>query len=385
MRKRESKLSSAYYDIKGVGSFGGIQALAKKTKGNQKQIKDWLESQDAYTLHKQVRYRFPPRKTIVSGPSQQWQADLIDVSRLSRHNQGNKFLLTCIDVFSKKAWVVPLKNNSGISLVAAFKSIQHPLPKTLQTDKGTEFLNYTFQQWLKDHKVHFFTTENEDIKASIVERFNKTLKTKLWCYFTHHDTLTYTDILESVVDVYNHTPHRRIGMTPNDVTSANKGRVWLQLYADPMPYKEPTLRVGDTVCISKARLAFKKGYLAQWTEEIFIIVKRKSTQPPTFVLADYGGEVLKGTFYPQELQKVNKTDNVYQVEKILKRTKNRVFMKWWAYPDKFNSWVNVKYLVWYFIWLYFWFSLVVSYCLPSWWKSRKPCHLEMIMWLWNIM
>ena len=384
MRKRESKLSSAYYDIKGVGSFGGIQALTKKTKGNQKQIKEWLESQDAYTLHKQVRYRFPRRKTIVSGPSQQWQADLIDVSRLSRHNQGNKFLLTCIDVFSKKAWVVPLKNKSGTSLVAAFKSIQHPLPKTLQTDKGTEFLNYTFQQWLKDHKVHFFTTENEDIKASIVERFNRTLKTKLWRYFTHHDTLTYTDILESVVDVYNHTPHRSIGMAPNDVTSANKGRVWFRLYADPMPYKEPTLRVGDTVRISKARRAFKKGYLAQWTEEIFTIVNRKSTQPPTFVLADYSGEVLKGTFYPQELQKVNKTDNVYRVEKILKRTKNRVFVKWWAYPDKFNSWVNVKDLVWYFIWLYFWFSLVVSYCLPSWWKSQKPCHLEMIMWLWNI-
>ena len=175
MRKRESKLSSAYYDIKGVGSFGGIQALAKKTKGNQKQIKDWLESQDAYTLYKQVCYRFPQRKTIVSGPSQQWQSDLIDVSRLNRHNQGNTFLLTCINVFSKKAWVVPFKNKSGISLVAAFKSIQHPLPNFLQTDKGTEFFNYTFQQWLKDHKVHFFT-ENEDIKASIVERFNRTLK-----------------------------------------------------------------------------------------------------------------------------------------------------------------------------------------------------------------
>ena len=256
-----------------------------------------------YTLHKQVRYRFPRRKTIVSGPSQQWQVDLIDVSRLSRHNQGIKFLLTCDYVFSKKAWVMPLKNKSGISLVAALKSIQHPLPKTLQTDKGTEFLNHTFQQWFKDHKVHFFTTENEDIKASIVERFNRTLKTKLWCYFTHHDTLTYTDILESVVDVYNHTPHRSIGMAPNDVTSANKGRVWLQLYADPMPYKEHTLHVGDTVRISKARRAFKKGYLAQWTEEIFTIVKRKSTQPAAFVLADYSDEVLKGTFYPQELQR----------------------------------------------------------------------------------
>ena len=193
-----------------------VTALAKKTKVNQKQIKEWLESQDAYTLHKQVSYRFPRRKTIVSGPNQQWQAHLIDVSRLSRHNKGIKFLLTCIDVFSKKAWVVPLKDKSGISLVAAFESIHHHLPKTLQTDKGIEFLNHKFQQWLKDHKVHFFTTENEDIKASIVEHFNRTLKTKLWRYFTRHNTLTYTDILEYVVDVYNHTPHRSIGMAPNE-------------------------------------------------------------------------------------------------------------------------------------------------------------------------
>ena len=188
-------------------------------------------------------------------------------------------------------------------------------------------------------------TENEDIKASIVDRFNRTLKIKLWHYFTRHEMLTYTDILESVVDVYKHTSLRSIGKAPNDITSANKARIWFQLYADPMPYKEPTLHVGDTVRSSKARRAFKKGYMAQWTEEIFAIVKRKNTQPSTFVLADYSGEVLKGTFYPQELQKVNKTDNVYRVEKILKRTKNQVFVKWQAYLDKFNSWVNVKDLV----------------------------------------
>ena len=145
-----------------------------------------------------------------------------------------------------------------------------------------------------------------------------------------------------MVDVYNRTPDRSIHMAPNDVTSKNKARIWLRLYADPISYKEPTLCVGDSVRISKARQAFKKGYLAQWTEEIFTIVERKSTQPPTFVLADYSGEVLKGTFYPQELQNVIKTDNVYRVEKILKRTKNRALVKWQGYPDKFNSWVNVK-------------------------------------------
>ena len=349
MRKQERQFASSYYDVQGIGSFGGIRLLAKTSKVKTGLAKAWLTSQDVYTLHKPVRYKFPRRKTIVGGPNQQWQADLIDVSRLSRHNGGIKFLLTCIDVFSKKAWVVPLKDKMATSLLDAFESIQHSLPKKLQTDKGTEFLNRKFQQWLKAHKVHHFTTENEDIKASIVARFNRTLKSKLWRYFTRNDTLSYMTVLDSMVDVYNRTPHRSIGMAPNDVTSRNKASVWFRLYADPISYKEPALNVGDTVRISKARRTFKTGYLPQWTEEIFTVVERKSTQPPTFVLADYSGEVLKGTFYPQELQKVTKTDDVYRVDKILKRTKNRVLIKWRGYPNKFNSWVNVKDLVWSFM------------------------------------
>ena len=130
MRKRENKLSSSYYDVRGVGSYGGVSALSRKTKIKPEGVKKWLESQDVYTLHKPVRYKFLRRKVIVAGPNQQWQADLVDVSRLSRHNQDNKFLLTCIDVFSKKAWVVPLKDKMGSSLLKAFQSIDHPLPKT---------------------------------------------------------------------------------------------------------------------------------------------------------------------------------------------------------------------------------------------------------------
>ena len=328
----------------------GVTGLSAKTKIKPEGVKKWLESQDVYTLHKPVHYKFPRRKVVVAGPNQQWQADLVDVSRLSRHNQDHKFLLTCIEVFSKKAWVVPLKDKTGSSLLRAFQSIDHPLPKTIQTDKGTEFTNWKFQQWLSEKEIKFFTSENDDIKASIVERFNRNLKSKLWRYYTRHHTLTYVDILDSVVDVYNRTPHRSIGMAPNDVTSGNKALIWLHLYADPTVYKEPALRVGDTVRISKARCTFKKGYLPHWSEEIFTIVERKGTQPPTFILADYWYEILKEAFYPQKLQKVTKTNDIYRVEKILKRTKNRVFVQWRGYPNKFNSWVHVNDLMWFFIW-----------------------------------
>ena len=123
------------------------------------------------------------------------------------------------------------------------------------------------------------------------------------------------------------------------------GRVWYRLYADPVEYKDSDLVVGDTVRISKARRTFKKGYLSQWTEELFTIAKKHHTRPTTFTLRDWNGEELKGTFYAQELQKVIKTDDVYHIEKILKEEKNRVFVKWLGYPDSFNSWVARKDLV----------------------------------------
>ena len=191
-------LAKAYYNVKDVGSYGGVKPLTQKTKLKPMRVKTWLGSQDAYTLHKPVRYKFPRRKVIVGGIGHQWQADLVDVSRISKYNKGLKYLLTCIDVFSKKAWVVPLKDKTGSTLVAAFETLTDPLPSRLQTDKGTEFTNRKFQSWLKQNSVDFFTTENEDIKASIVERFNRTIKSKLWRYFTKYDTLHYLDILQDM-------------------------------------------------------------------------------------------------------------------------------------------------------------------------------------------
>ena len=223
--------------------------------------------------------------------------------------------------FQKKAWVVPLNNKTGASLVQAFESIADLLPRSLQTDKGSEFTNRQFQHWLAEHQVHFLTSENDDIKASIVKWFNRTLMSKIWRYFTKNNTLKFVDALDDFVHVCNHTPHQSIGMAPLDVTSQNKAKVWYRLYADPVPYKEPTFKVGDSVRISKDRWTFKKGYLPKWTEEIFQVVRLKPTQPSTFLLQDYGGEQLKGSFYSEELQKVSKFDEVYKIDAILKRKK----------------------------------------------------------------
>ena len=114
---------------------------------------------------------------MVGGPNQQWQTDLVDMSRLKKANNGTTFLLTVIDVFSKRAWCIPLKNKSAASLVAAFAPLLgNKAPTGLQTDKGSEFLNRALQKLLKEYDVHHFATHNEETKASIVERFNISLK-----------------------------------------------------------------------------------------------------------------------------------------------------------------------------------------------------------------
>ena len=112
--------------------------------------------------------------------------------------------------------------------------------------------------------MRFFTTYSEETKASIVESFNRTLKTKMWKYFTHRETLTYVDVLSEMVASYNHTVHRTIGIPPAEVTWANQTTVSKTLYGRKGPTKSCKCFPGDR--LSKAKRTFKKGYLPNWTE-----------------------------------------------------------------------------------------------------------------------
>ena len=229
--RKEQPLRTVYFDPKRVGSYGGVDALRRVTRMPRKKVAEWLSEQDAYTLHKPARWHFKRRRVIVSGLHQQWQADLVDLSHLKKDNDGMTFLLTVIDVFSKVAWCVPMKNKSAASLVAALDStFSKGWPKTLQTDQGLEFLNKSVQALLKKHDIHYFSTDNAETKASIVERFNRTLKTRMWRYFTKHQTWRYIDILQDLVQSYNNTRHSSIGMAPSQVSYKNQEKVWQRLY-----------------------------------------------------------------------------------------------------------------------------------------------------------
>ena len=259
----------------------------------------------------------------------------------SKYNDGVTFLLLVIDVFSKYGWIIPLKNKEGKTVAEALKTIfKERKPEKLWTDKGKEFYN-------KDVKnlVEIYSTENEE-KSSIVERWIRTMKKKMWKYFTDNNTYRYMDILPDLVEDYNNTVHSSIKMTPiNASKKKNELTVWRNLYPDQFKINNitPKFSVGDEVRIIKKKKVFEKGYTTRWTEEIFTIMEIQNTNPITYKIADLQGEEIKGTFYEPELQKTEQ--QIFRIEKIIKKEKNKSIVKWKGYSDKFNSWVDNKNLI----------------------------------------
>lgn len=180
-KKEQEKLKEVFYNIKNPGSFSGLNALRRYTSLPTKKIVSWLEEQDTYTLHKPVRKKIKRERIIVNDIDHQWEADLVDLSGISKQNNNYKFLLTVIDVLSKYAWVVPMKDKTGESIIKAFQEIlkDKRQPYQLRTDKGSEFMNKKFQSFLKEKGIHYFTATTA-VKASVVERFNRTLKNKMF-------------------------------------------------------------------------------------------------------------------------------------------------------------------------------------------------------------
>ena len=161
-------------------------------------------------------------------------------------------------------------------------------------------LNKSVQALLQHYGIHHFSTHNAETKASVVERFNRTLKTRIWRYFTKHQTWRYIDVLQDLVRSYNNTPHRSIGMAPSHVNAKNQEKVWQRLYGHDGK-GVPKLCVSDRMRVSKYKGTFEKGYETNWSEEIFTIHEVHPSDPPVYRLRDDLGEVLDGTFYELEL------------------------------------------------------------------------------------
>ena len=168
----------------------------------------------------------------------------------------------------------------------------------------------------------------------------------MWKYFSAKSTNVYMNVLLDLVKEYNNTTHSSIKMTLVKASKKeNELTVWRNLHPEHLEIRDinPKFSVGDKVRISKKKKTFEKGYTTRWTEEIFTIFEVKLTSPPTYKIVDLNGEEIKGTFYEPELQKTSQ--ELFRIEKVIKRGKNKSLVKWKGYSDDFNSWVDKKDIV----------------------------------------
>ena len=182
-----------------------------------------------------------------------------------------------------------------------------------------------------------YSTNNEG-KSVIAERFIKTLKNKIYKYMTLISKNVYIDKLDDIVKKYNNTYHKSMKMKPVDV----KDNKYIN-FKKEVNDKNHKFKVGDHVRISKYKNIFAKGYIPNWSEELFIIKKIKNTVPWTYVLNDLNSEEIIGTFYENELQKTKQ--NEFRIEKVIKKKGDKLYVKWKGYDNSFNSWIDKKDIV----------------------------------------
>ena len=333
-----------YQNVKKEGKF----------KISHSQIKRWIQKQESYSRNKGAKRNFQRGRVIVAGIDDQFDADLASLSFYSDDNDGYKYLLVVIDIFSRYGWVEPLKDKTAVEIVNAFDKIlsEGRIPQRLRTDAAKDFTSERFQNYVKSKNITHFVTHSEK-QANYVERFIKTLKSKIYRYMIEKNTPRYIDVLPEIVESYNRTWHSGIRSEPINVTKKNENQLWWQMYWPRDPY-DPTKKkkkvkylfnVGDRVRTTYIRRPFQREYDSRWTGEIFKISRRFIRQgQPIYRVVDWYDRELKGTFYENELQKVEASDeDIFKIEKVIKykgRGKNKeALVHWLGWPKKFDSWI----------------------------------------------
>ncbi|RWR98921.1 hypothetical protein B4U79_01436 [Dinothrombium tinctorium] len=295
-------------------------------------------------------------KIIVSRKNEQWEADIVDMQEFAKSNKGYKYIITIIDCFSKCAYAYLLKTKGANEVANIFKKLfLEVCPEKLRTDRGKEFENKLFKTLLNKYDVNFFTSKDDKIKCAIVERFNRSLKSKMFKYFTSKGTRKYIDILQDLVTSYNNTTHRTIKMKPVDVNVENEEEVFFNTYKATSvrelvkkSFSKSKFKDGDKVRIRYKLNPFDKGYYPNWSDSVYTVKDVLSRHKrPLVKISDESGRKIENRFYPEEVQKIK--GDVFRIEKIIKRRKRggktEYFVKWLNHSSDFNSWISADDIV----------------------------------------
>ena len=301
VNENQDALHRLYTNVKSIPSYSS-------------KIAAFLRQNETSSLHKQIRKKYIRRKIVSYYPYDVCMADVAFYNSRDyvKANNGYKYILVFIDVFTKMCYVEPLKNKTALTTLLALEKIIKRLPEIphlFVTDDGTEFYNRPVRGLLEKYGIRHYSIRGEH-KAAVAERMIRTMKGRLEKYMWHNKTKRYVDILGDIVNNYNRTPHRTIGMAPISVTLANREEVFKKMYPKHNLQTDTRLAVGDKVRITKLKTVFEKGYKRNWSIELYTIVSAKSSGGVDYYkIQDEDGNILPRQRYYYELNLVKKHDS----------------------------------------------------------------------------
>lgn len=349
-------LKNAYYRLNSPISYTSVSNLVKKFKGkySKNDILNWVKDQQTIQLHRPARKKFPRNFILSHYYGNFWQADLASFDSIKEFNDGYVYILCVIDSLCRYAFTVPLKNKECKSVTAAFEKIFEQTeikPKYIATDCGTELCGQYIKKNLYDkYKITHIKLRNPEIKASQAERFIRSLKARLYAYFTENNTFRYLDVLDQITKNYNDTEHRSILLAPSACikSKACQKQAFHNAYYKKLliPYKKPKFTIGDLVRITRLKGIFEKEHELKWTHEIFKITEVLKRRQPLYKIASLAtNKNILGTFQEQELQLVNMPEK-FDIERIIRYRgtgdKREALVKWRSWGAEHNSWVKVS-------------------------------------------
>ena len=318
------------------------------------------KDQAAYTLFTpapHIKGTYKRQHVVVSDIDHIWMADLADFKDYTAENGQYRYLLTVIDVFSRWGMGEPVHNKSGQSVAQALENVfnrERRMPIKLCTDQGREFVNPQVQQLLRDNAISLYHTKDQQMKATLVERFNKTIKDSLTRLMMYSESVVWTDKIQDIMTGYNHSVHHKLKMSPMDVMNATDYQKHL-LCETMMPHAcdkaddflrnvqdDQKFNVGYWVVLQREKQTFEHGFTPRWTREMFQISKKCFKHGHVmFHLQDSQGEQVEGSWLSDQLQEISGKDGINKVvEEVVDRQPGQVKVKYLGYPDKYNQWVS---------------------------------------------
>jgi hypothetical protein len=313
-------------------------------------VREYLEGQRTYTLHKPRRVRYQRQRTVPKGYFTDFQVDLADFQKLAKFNAQFKYLLVGVEVLSRQVYAVPVKTKKSADMKQAFNIMfsQLPaLPWSVMSDRGMEFDSREMKDYFTSKDVAKHSAVNVETKASMAERMIRTLKNRLYRYFTERRTLRWVEAVPKITEAVNNSVNRITGLRPSQVNFQNASEVWDRLYSDAYPRTpQPSgVKKGDTVRVARSADAFRKGYLPTFSNLAYTVRDVKRTRPITYTLEDpeTGRDFVK-RYYKEELSRT-KREKAMRIEKILRRRTakdgTREFLvKWVDEPVESASWLS---------------------------------------------